>query len=258
MVLRRAEKDGIQPVKSLRMIASKLPPPLRRLLGRTYRAACIPHRSWSFHTGLKSYLKDPDLATQPDSPLLRKLVYGWGNEGHSALGEFLAASIDRALTSNGPILECGSGLSTLLVGAAAQRSGHRMWSLESSEIWGERVRAALSRYGIAGVSVCVEPLKSYGEFDWYNPPVDEFPSQFALILCDGPTAETRGGRYGLVPVMRKWISDDTVVLLDDAQRIEEQQIAERWSKELGWPAKVCGNHKPYIELKSSAASELRG
>src|SRR5204863_9399913 len=48
--------------------------------------------------------------------LAHQLVYGWANEKMSASEEFLQAIFRYASESNGPILECGSGLSTLVLG----------------------------------------------------------------------------------------------------------------------------------------------
>ena len=53
----------------------------------------------------------------------KDLVYGWGNEAMSAREEFLEALYHHAWLTSGPILECGAGLSTHLLGLVAQQTG---------------------------------------------------------------------------------------------------------------------------------------
>ena len=72
---------------------------------------------------------------------------------------------------------------------------------------------------------------SYGDFDWYEV-TPNLPEEFSLVVCDGPPGMTRGGRYGLLPVMRERLHG-AEVLLDDASRAEEQKILSVWKTEFG-------------------------
>lgn len=72
------------------------------------------------------------------------------------------------------------------------------------------------------------PLKDYGDFCWYDAPLESMPDSFSLVICDGPPGATKGGRYGLVPFMRDRLRSGCVILLDDAEREEERTIAARW------------------------------
>lgn len=203
---------------------------------------------------MQRFLQDPGLLKDPANTVFRDLVYGWGNEGHSGLGEYLSACIQRADADGGPILECGSGLSTVLIGAVAHRRGRAHWALEHIPKWADRVRDTLRRYEIKGVTVCSAPLKDYGDYAWYAPPLESMPKDFAMVICDGPPGDTKGHRYGLVPVMRSRLSPDAVILLDDAEREEEQSVARRWQTELNAMVTQHGGQKPFIELELSRES----
>ena len=48
------------------------------------------------------------------------------------------------------------------------------------------VKKCLKRYRIESVCMCVEPLKDYADFSWYDPFLNLIPSGFALVICDGP------------------------------------------------------------------------
>jgi hypothetical protein len=183
------------------------------------------------------------------------LIYGWGNEGWSAWSEYLAGTLRAVQQTGGPILECGSGLSTLLLGVIAGQLRTRVWSLEHDAGWARRVSLELRRFDITSATVCMSPIQDYGEFHWYRPPMELLPANFSLVVCDGPPASIRGGRYGMLPIMRANLRPGCVIILDDAEREQEQSIARRWAAELDATIRLHGKQKPYIELKVPGAAE---
>lgn len=193
-------------------------------------------------------MKNPEACIDPRERLLNDLIYGWGNESWSALHEYLAACVKHALSSHGPILECGSGLTTILVGAIATKLGHKHWALEHSAEWSARVQRCLDRYAVGSVVLCTTPLHDHGNFAWYDAPLQVMPDNFSLVICDGPPGHTKGGRVGLVPIMRDRLKSGCVILLDDASREEECAIARLWEAELGASSEVLGSIKPYIRI----------
>lgn len=234
---------------TVKLIAKQiLPAPVNRFLGRK-------HRELVFPKAMKRFMRDPVYAaTQPD--LIAKCIYGWGNEGFSGRDEYLAACLGEVLESDGPILECGSGLSTLLLGAVAQVTGRALWSLENSEIWGSKTQKALDKYGITSVRLCVAPLKDYGEFSWYEPLLVEMPDRFSLVICDGPPRKTHGARYGLLPLMKNQLCGQCIILFDDVVSEQEEAILLRWVEEFGVHYIVHGSRKPYARVVTAPNSSL--
>ncbi len=216
----------------------------RRL--RTYLRA--RHRDFVFRQAMRKYLRDPEAGIARGSTVMPDLVYGWGNDYWSALEEYLSACVRAAMHADGPILECGSGLTSIVVGAIAQRTGNSMWSLEHNPEWSRRVQQRLTRYRIDAVQLVTAPLKDHPDFTWYDAPLERMPDNFALVVCDGPPGETRGGRYGLAPVMGDRLKPGCVILLDDAGRHEERAIARRWEAELGATSELLGDRKPYVRV----------
>jgi len=206
------------------------------------------HRAYVFERALDRFRADPGRSLLDTSPVLDDLIYGWGNEGWSAKKAYLRRCVECALVVDGPSLECGSGLTTILVGIVAQTSGHRHWALEHDTAWSERVAACLARHGIDSVTVCTGDLEKYPNFSWYGTPRQEMHEPFALVICDGPPADTCGGRYGLVPVMKERLRQDCVILLDDAIRSEEQAIARRWEAEFGCDVELVGGAAPFFTI----------
>ncbi len=169
-------------------------------------------------------------------PLFEDLVElrrRWGNEGFAISVEILEEVVKRAEKTKGPILECGSGLTTILLGMIARKRGIEVWSLEHNPTWAHYVEKILQQCKIQGVEICQAPLYDYGEFTWYQPPWERMPSGFQLIVCDGPPGSIPGGRYGLVPLSKEKFDKNAIIILDDAQRPMEAEIARRWAEEGG-------------------------
>jgi hypothetical protein len=168
-----------------------------------------------------------------DSRLVAQLRYGWGNDRYSAPAPFLERVAERARDTGGPILECGSGCSTLFLGLLAGTRGVEVWSLEHDLDWLHATQARLDRFRIPNVHLLHAPLCSYGEFDWYGlPDGTPLPGRFTVVVCDGPPSlTTLGSRYGLLPVLGDRLPAGTEVLVDDAARPEEQGVIERWGAE---------------------------
>jgi hypothetical protein len=230
-------------MNQLRSVAkSVLPSRIHRTLRKAYRDLV-------FRRAMKQFLKDPSACAQPGNPVVVNLIYGWGNEGYSALDEYLAVCINRALTTVGPTLECGSGLSTILLGSIAKKRGQGYWALENSPQWAKKVQSYLDKYKLDNVVLCSKPLKDYGDFCWYDVPLKSMPDRYFLVVCDGPPGDTKGGRYGLVPIMRERLVPTCVILIDDAEREQVIATARRWEAQLGAPFEIFGSIKPYIEMK---------
>jgi hypothetical protein len=185
---------------------------------------------------------------RPDPALLERLRYGWGNEGWSASAHFIRGCIDEAARCDGPILECGSGLTTLIIGAIAEKLQLPFVSLEHSAGWLERVRSVASSMGIRGISIEHAPLRDYDGFSWYefNPKIAG--DLISLVVCDGPPVDSPGGRYGLLPITRSKLRDTCVILLDDAIRADEQAIVQRWQQEESLHCETLGEPNPYFRL----------
>lgn len=201
-----------------------------------------------FRRAFRQYRKDPAACAEVGNSVLSDLIYGWGNDEWSAQDEYLVACIQHALTTHGSILECGSGLSTVLIGSIATQRGIPYSALEHTPAWAVRVLSEIKRYDISAVTLFSCPIIGHGDFDWYDFPQGTGPASISLVICDGPPGDTRGGRYGLVPVMQFNLQPECVILLDDAARDDERRVAMRWASEMGAAYEVLGDRKPYARL----------
>jgi predicted O-methyltransferase YrrM len=169
----------------------------------------------------------------PDASLVSRLVRGWENEAWSADVPLLAAMLDWLPKTSGTILECGSGLSTLVMGTVARVSGRRVFSLEHDPHWAARLERSVPQAMRDSIDLCVTPICNHGAFDWYSVAGVRLPNDIGFVLCDGPPGGTRGGRYGLGPILMSLLAPGCIVLLDDTRRFSEQQIMNEWCAQFG-------------------------
>ena len=171
------------------------------------------------------------MSTAPQPPsdaMLERLIAAWDNPAAGDPG-YLRAVIDLCRETDGPILECGSGLTTFLLGAYA--SGP-VWTLEADERWHARVVREAEAIGLSTATIRYAPLKDYGEFFWYVVPED-LPDSFDLVVCDGPAAGgLKGGRMGLFPVLGESIASGAAVVVD-AGMVHEHVAVAAWEASHG-------------------------
>jgi hypothetical protein len=189
----------------------------------------------------------------PKTKLIWQLFAAWGNQSYSADPEYLEEVVRRAATTREPILECGSGLTTILLGLFAGRRGIPVWSLEHDTEWYQHTSATMRRFQINGVELLLTPLRSYGEFSWYDIPLDQMPKRFGMVVCDGPPKKTTpGDRYGLLPIMRDRLGPGSVILLDDAEIHNPDRVLSRWLQE------VSASYESFPSRASSYAVVVLG
>jgi hypothetical protein len=188
----------------------------------------------------------------PRERLLRTLERGWANSAWSADVKLLSAALYWLDRTSGPIVECGSGLSTLVMACAAAPAGRRVHSFEHDPAWAMRVEQVLPTRLARCVDLQITPLRSYGDFDWYSLDALTQPVEIGFVLCDGPPGTTRGGRYGLAPILGQQMAEGCIVLLDDTQRSSEHAVVLRWCDELNAEVIHEGGTYNVLEVRRGA------
>ncbi|MCC6244830.1 MAG: hypothetical protein IT353_18430 [Gemmatimonadaceae bacterium] len=156
-------------------------------------------------------------------PIVAKLRASWGNDSFTADLGFLEEMVQRVLSSRGPFLDCGSGISTVILAALAS-SDDRVWSLEQDEQWYHEMRDWLALLNLHNVELLLAPLRISGNAVWYSFDHALFPAKFPLVVCDGPSVRRsfwpdeifRSWRAGVVPELRRRNVSFETIILDDA------------------------------------------
>ena len=189
----------------------------------------------------------------PDRPLSRldiaHLALAWGNIGFAAGLSYLRHVGQRTRMTEGRILECGSGATTLLIAALTARRGNPFVVFEHNREWYRYMRELLGRLGFNHVELVHAPLVDYGRYSWYSVPAGLQADSFSLVICDGPPGNNPGGRYGLLPTMQQRLAEDCVILLDDSHRPAERRIIDIWRKRRCIQTNRIGRFGTHAELQ---------
>ena len=166
----------------------------------------------------------------------------WGNLGYAGSVTYLRNIAEKALCTNGPILECGSGITTILTASLTVQRKIPFVVLENNYEWFLYLNRVVDYLKFENVQVIYAPLHEYSGFTWYYiEDLDLINEKIRLVICDGPRGNTPGGRYGLLPILNNKLAENCLILLDDTHRKKEQKVIEAWKfirkldvKELGF------------------------
>ncbi|MBV2135366.1 MAG: class I SAM-dependent methyltransferase [Candidatus Thiodiazotropha sp. (ex Ctena orbiculata)] len=158
------------------------------------------------------------------------LALAWGNLGYAAGLSYLRHVGGHVVRSQGAILECGSGATTLLVAMLCRSTDRQFIVLEHNKTWHDHLQRILDYLGFSHVTLIHAPLVDYEGYRWYRIPRDLLIDKIALVVCDGPPSSNPGGRYGLLPTMIDHLAGDCTILMDDTHRRAEQHIIDAWTE----------------------------
>jgi hypothetical protein len=106
-------------------------------------------------------------------------LFRFANNNYAADAGVLALVAGVARKCRGPIIETGSGLSSVLMAAV---SGQPVYSLEHIEHYAAQTLNWCEEAGVPNVGLCHAPLKD----GWYDIERFDLPNKFAFGFCDGP------------------------------------------------------------------------
>jgi len=125
------------------------------------------------------------------------------------------------------ILECGSGLSTLLMSYCVISNGKgHIWSLEHDAKYARLAEKLIDSHGMKQTSTVIHaPLKEVflrgRSWLWYDSSILKDIGPIDIAVIDGPPKRVqRNARYPALPLIYRYLSEDAIVILDDASRKE--------------------------------------
>lgn len=134
------------------------------------------------------------------------------------------------------IIECGSGLSTVMLNRMKQAGQIKHYtSLEHDSRYHNQT-AALCKELPDELLLC--PLEQTGHGTWYDPlvlgPVLAAKPFHSLVIVDGPPYHTGNrARYPAVPILKPYLKSGATVILDDANRVDEGEVIKQWITKWG-------------------------
>jgi hypothetical protein len=205
------------------LLRAMIPGPIKQSVKRTQQRV----NDWHIQRAALALRKSLTL------PSLSALRLAWGNPSWVADLSFIQELAQRAQACQGPILDCGSGLTTLV---AAIVSPQPVIALEQNEAWAARNKALFNRMHVYNADVRHTPIRSFGDYAWYD--ATALPKHFSLIICDGP-ARWDGNpwpsqtpvRYGLLPTLKRHGITADEILFDDADDPNCLALLARWQQD---------------------------
>lgn len=209
------------------------------------------HQNYVFKKAIHEFRNSPD-PTKISDDLIARLIYGWGNQGYSAMNGLVKEIIAQASENQGPVLECGTGLSTVLLGIIGDIKGQPVVSLEDHAEWARFIRDRVTALGIQSVEIVECPLEQYENYYWYKVPDTVRKYRYSLVISDGPADKSQLARYGLMPQMQSSLSDKCTILFDDYDYAPYRVSVDQWMAEYPFEISVKKNQDVIAILKNKA------
>ncbi len=165
------------------------------------------------------------------------------------------------------IVECGSGLSTLVLARSLALAGldGRIYSLEHLSEFRRRTAELLARHEVAPwADLLYAPLREYdlpaGKWRWYA--LDDLPeTQIDMLVVDGPPGDIGPlSRYPAGPLLFHRLSRQATIILAETGRHDEHVLIARWMEEfpdlvpeVSTCARGCLALRRYLPSRSSPA-----
>lgn len=139
------------------------------------------------------------------------------------------------------IVEASSGVSSIVLSEILMKdgSGAQHYSLEHSEKYANLTREKIKN---TGSEILHAPLKNYKingkNWKWYDISVLDQVEYIDMLIIDGPPETVQSlARYPAVPLLKDKLTPNTIVILDDTNRKDEQEIIKLWQQEFNFKAK---------------------
>jgi len=153
----------------------------------------------------------------------------------------LLVAMERLLDKpNQLIVECGAGISSVVLGYIIKQNGSgQVLSREHDEEYVPLAKERIARRGLSDyVEIIHAPLKEYSFHSktwlWYDTGCF-FPmlkAQIDFVLVDGPPGNIQYmSRYPALPLLIDHLSDHCTLLIDDFARTDEKEMARKWMDE---------------------------
>ena len=173
-------------------------------------------------------------------------IFRYGGNDYALDPGGLAMCVMIARKCRGPIIETGSGLSSVLMAAVTDQ---KVFCLEHLDRYAVQTLDWANEAGIENLGICNAPLKDF----WYDLDKFDLPNKFAFGLCDGPPRmyETR------MQFFERIAPRCTVIAVDDVTQDHNYlKKVHEWAADNGRTVQILGRaallQKKDMALKAAA------
>ena len=159
------------------------------------------------------------------------------------------------------VLELGSGLSSLVMAYALEANGAgQLQALEDHEESATATRLLLTEHQLQHCAQVLDaplsPLELNGtRCRWYSLSQLSSDSPVDLLFVDGPAGDLAPMvRFPALPLLRDYLAEGAIILVDDTDREQERQMIERWLGDypgLQLDHRFCGESHMALRLNAN-------
>lgn len=151
------------------------------------------------------------------------------------LVDHLATIVEK--TKPKRIIECGSGLSTLVMAYALEKNGFgSIVSMENNPRFANQTNDWLHRHGLAKwADIRFAPITRVKnpwdqmDYPWYEVPDSVNHQRFDFMFVDGPEGHIcHMARWPAIFVLRNQLEFDCTIVCDDTNRKQEEAMVKHW------------------------------
>jgi len=206
-------------------------------------------RQYGFDRYIRQMLKSEADAISPDT--VAELYAHWGDPLTQNAESYLRSCLAEAARCEGPILQCGTSLLTLMLGVTCKNSGEEkakhLWCLENDNHWANVIRSWLTQYSIGNAHVIETRAKMFEDYIWYAIDPTRLADKFSLVICEGARA-TPKGLIGVLERLEDKLASNCILLTRNVTKLADLKRINDWAKVRGATFVVVEKKEAFIKL----------
>ncbi len=182
--------------------------------------------------------------------LVSELYAHWGDPLAQSGEDYLRSCFAEARKAEGHILQCGTSLLTLLLGALCATSGNKekqLWCLEHDGHWANLMRSWITQYEVTASHVITARAELFGPYVWYAIDPARLADRFSLVLCDGSNA-TPQGVLGTLDKLTDRLALDAVILVRKVGKAADLKALAQWAETHNAACAVVDKREGFIKI----------
>jgi len=214
--------------------------------------ADIYGRHYAFDRCLRRCLRS--VSGDSNEPLPKDLVFElyahWGDPLAQSGEDYLRSCFAEARKAEGHILQCGTSLLTLLLGALCAASAGKdkqLWCLEHDGHWANLMRSWITQYEVTASHVITARAELFGPYVWYAIDPTRLADQFSLVLCDGASA-TPQGVLGTLDKLADRLAPNAVILARKVGKATDLKALAQWADTHNAACAVVDKREGFIKI----------
>lgn len=204
-------------------------------------------------------LSNLHLGTGHEVPMssILDLYAHWGHPLDDVEASYLGSALHSAEHVDGPILQCGASLTTLILGKLCDGLAYRakpIICLEENPHWANVIRSWLTQYQIHSVQVLTAVPQLHSGSVWYGIDQRKLPHNIALALCQGNKSQATS-MISLIIRCSAQLAPGVTLLGQQQRDPVELQFLERWAKRHDMRCMTLDKASGFIKVIPTTAVE---